>query len=883
MTALWLGGWLFWQQCKSRTNSLQLLTLWMLGFYLCLTSLAGQAVAQYLQQNLQQLLGADSVLVAPAPLTDTERQYLVAHSQAFTEVRQFSLTLVHQTRTARLDLKAVGAGYPLLGALQISRQGGDHTPSNAAQPPGTSLRQSAGHSLGNAAENTAGNALGLAGEPATQGPVPGEIWLDPRAISALNVTLGEQLQVGPIRLRLTAVLLAEPDRLFDLAYQQPRAMLHLADLATFEQSSQGKQVQPQRWRYLLRHDERQQRQLAAFAAARVDWQYLSKQNSNHPLSALWLRVQKFAGLMAVLLLLLGAVTLDVIGKKLWPAQQYSLAVCQASGLSQIQAQLTALTWCLLPALLSLGLAALLAVICLHLLSVWLQPWLLGITPVWQWQQLASVLGGALLLLMLLQLPLWLRLSYTRLADLLRQPPPGRLQQAIRVGAPLLAMLLLTGLYADNWRLAGMLMAVLAGTVLGLLLTSWLTLWAGEQLTRRHSGLWAVCFYTMRQRLALKSAQMIGIGLSLLLLLSSVRLGDDLLQLFEQVAASQDGDLLIDRASVAQRQALEQWVLSQQRSAGPSAPAASIKRLQPFLDARLLAINGRALPQTGLPPSNSLRQLADGVRLHYAAAVPANNRLVAGQWQPVTAEQAIGWWQAAQAWPVSVEDEVATDLALTLGDRLTLQLGEQQFTVLVNSLHQLKAGSGLMTFWFVLQGEPPPALTAQRFYMGSAEVSPQALTALSHLWQQYPTLSLQPLAALKQRLAQFSHLGQAVILVFGTLIALLHSVLILATIQSVAAEDRKRNALLLSVGVSNRRLLQLISLEWLLTALLPLLSGAIGTVYLTSMLYQQLGMHYQPDWLWLSSELLLSVLAIAAAGVWLCRRQLQVSVRLLLQE
>lgn len=856
MRVLWLGGWLFWQQCKNRTNLLQLLTLFLLGFYLCLTSLAGQTVARYLQQNLQQLLGADSVLVAPAPLSHAERQYLLAHSKALTEIRQLSLTLVHQARAARLDIKAVGAGYPPLGVLQISRLAEQNTTGNADRP------------------------VDFSGEPVTQGPPPGEIWLDPRAVSALGVKLGERLQVGSIHLRLTAVLLAEPDRLFELAYQQPRAMLHLSDVAALEQVDQ---LQPQRWRYLLLHDELQQPKLAAFAAEHPHWQYLSKQHPNHPLSALWLRAQKFAGLMALLVLLLGVVTLDVIGKKLWPAQQYSLAVCQASGLSRQQARLTALILCLLPVLLSLALAALLAVIGVELLSMWLQPWLAGITPLWQWQQLVSVLSGAVLLLMLLQLPFWLSLSNSRLADLLRQPPPSRLQQAIRVGAPLLAMLLLVGLYTDNWLLAGMFMAVLAGTVVGLLLISWLVLWAGELLSRRHSGLWAVCFYTMRQRLLLKSAQMTGIGLSLLLLLSTARLSDDLLQLFELAAASQDGNLLIERASVTERQALEQWSL-QQRGAEPWSQAdVNIRRLQPFLDARLLAINGLALSQTRLPPSNSMRQLTDGVRLHYALSVPANNRLVAGQWQAVATDQAATWWQTGQPWPVSVEDEVATDLALSPGDQLTFQLGEHRLTVVVNSLHQLKAGSGLLTFWFVLQGEPPATLTAQRFYMGSAELSPAGFAALSGLWQQYPTLSLQPLAQVKQRLQQFSYLGQAVILAFGILIGSLNSVLLLATIQSTAAEDRKRNALLLSVGVTKHRVLQLVSLEWLLTALLPLLSVAIGTLYLTHMLYQQLEMTYQPDWLWFSSELLLSALTIAAAGVFLCRSQLQVSVRLLLQE
>lgn len=813
----------FWLQTKRRDNLLLLLTLFSLAYYLCLISLTGSSVQQFLQQNLRQLLGGDSVLISTAPLSGAQLQQLQSHSSALTLIRQFELNLTVADKWQLTQIKAVDQAYPLQGELKISRQ------------------------------------TGLSGQTVRHGPATGEIWLDPRVMAALSLQIGDTLTIGSQGFLLSAVLLEEPDLLLEGHSVTSRAMLNQADLSLLQLPEQ------QKYRYLMRNTEAQQLALQQWSQPFVQWQLLSQQQGNHPLAALWHRVQKFSGLSAVLLFLLGAITLDLIGKRLAQQQQYYFAVCLANGMTQRQCRLASCWLLLFPALFSLTTAVLLAILTEQLATRALQVVLPDIQSLWQWQSLVEVCLLCFVLFVLTQLPVLIALHQVRIRDLLRQLPVPASSMLLRVTFPLLTMLALVGFYSDNWRLTGLLVTGLAACLLLLLLMTWLTLWCGEKFSQRSSSILAVAFYMMRQRIAVKSAQIIGIGMSLTLLTVSLQLTNDVIDLLEQVANSQDGDLVVDRANAAQVQALQLWAEQQQ---------ASVKTMQPFADAQLLQINQRQLSTLGLPPNQTLRELQQGVRLHWSAAVPVNNKLIAGKWLPEPPDMPA----------ISVEDEVAEDLALALGDVLTFQTGQQQSRFKIASIHQFAPGHGSLTFWFVLHGQAPAQLVPLQQFMGSLDVPDDSWPAVTTLWQQHPSLRMVPFQTLKTKLEQFSYSAMAVVLIFSTFIALVSSLLMAAAIKGYELDDRQRNGLMLSFGLSKRHCLQLIGYEWLLTALIPVLATLFSTVYLTNVLYQQyLGAPYQPAWLELGAEVLSSVLGIAVAGIWLCRAQLKVSIKDLLQE
>ena len=94
-----------------------------------------------------------------------------------------------------VQLKAVDDAYPLRGQLLI-------------------------------AEAETGPPLSVA-----HGPPHGEVWAESKLLGQLHLSIGDTLTIGSAHLRLTRILVLEPDRGSDLFSIAPRVLMHYADLA----------------------------------------------------------------------------------------------------------------------------------------------------------------------------------------------------------------------------------------------------------------------------------------------------------------------------------------------------------------------------------------------------------------------------------------------------------------------------------------------------------------------------------------------------------------------------------------------------------------------------------------------------------------------------
>ena len=107
----------------------------------------------------------------PAGLADEARQ------RGLRSVRMvaFPSVLFHGEASQMATVKGVSEGYPLRGQLRV----------------------------GHDADGSGGQAAGT--------PAPGEAYADPRLLKALGLQVGDEIEFGNGRVRITAVLLAEPD------------------------------------------------------------------------------------------------------------------------------------------------------------------------------------------------------------------------------------------------------------------------------------------------------------------------------------------------------------------------------------------------------------------------------------------------------------------------------------------------------------------------------------------------------------------------------------------------------------------------------------------------------------------------------------------------
>ena len=437
---------------------------------------------------------------------------------------------------------------------------------------------------------------------------------------------------------------------------------------------------------------------------------------------------------------------------------------------------------------------------------------------------------------------------------------------VTLGSAVLVLTLVAIAYSDNGLLTAMVLVSILSCIAIIVLMSWLALTLGEKATTRVSGLFPFALFMMRQRIVNKSTQILGIGLCSFLLLFTLMLMKDLGDTMSAYERVHNGNLLVSQATHEQIADLENWATDN---------AIDIRQHKPFMYAKLIKVNGIHLTDVTDKPSESMSTMARAIRLHWTKAVPSNNKLIQGT-----------WWQANEPnWQqVSVEQEVMTDLGLEIGDKLTFFIGEQSIDFTISASHAYKAGAGSITFWVQT---PPSALNyiqAPHYTMASLELAEHQFSLLGQLWQKHPTLRMTSLKEMTARFDKVLAMLTQVIAGFSLLIILLSTIVIVATVHAVEGQEKRKNSIIMSFGLSKKTCLHLNVMEWLVTAAIAAI-GAISATYIAGLLiYQsQFSLPYLPNISWLTGALVLILTAVTLMGVAASKKTLSSSIRELMHE
>lgn len=179
-------------------------------------------------------------------------------------------------------VKAVSAGYPLRGAVEIA--------------PGA---------------NAPGRAAGSI-------PAPGAVWVDPSLLDALHLKVGDALRVGGRTFAIGAAITRELDRGFSFVNFSPRVMLRADELESTGLTGYGSRVT---YRLLVAGDDAAVGRFARYAHARVDGGKLrgvaleSLQEGQPQVRQTLDRARHFLTLVALLTALLAAVAIAMAAQR----------------------------------------------------------------------------------------------------------------------------------------------------------------------------------------------------------------------------------------------------------------------------------------------------------------------------------------------------------------------------------------------------------------------------------------------------------------------------------------------------------------------------------------------------------------------------------------
>ncbi len=808
---------------KDSDGRISMATQTALLFFLMTLTLASASIQGYLADNLDQMLGSDLVVESHAPMKSDDEVALRSMAQRVSVTKLSDITLTHLDEWASVQLKLVDDAYPLQGSLQV------------------------------------GDTPAATQRAVSKGPKVGEIWLDSRLAIKLRTQVGDIHTIGGTELRLTGILFHEPDRIMEGHNTSPRAMVHTNSLDGASTNSSRA-----RTRYLVTADKDQQTAIENWASRAVPGASLIKKvGGRHPLASFWQRTENFLGLASVILFFMGAVALDMTNRRWLAKTRYRLAIYASFGTRTRTGMLMALGEWLYGFILAVVVAGILSTLAHNLIVVQLQDYFPGLRAAGQWVPGSKTVGLVFLLLLALQVPSFLKLSRASLLSLIRNPAESSYVWH-RLFWSLTSVALLAGVYSDNWLLTGLTLAAIAIALTLMVALTWTVVRLGDLWGRQRTGLLPFAFFMMRQRLFAKSAQVLGLGLCGLLVLFTLMLMRDLGVTMENYGRSHDGNLMISEVQRDQIDGIHRWAAE---------TGSSVRVLRPFVSAQLVAVNGKNLAEHIQKPSDTLATLKDPIRLSWTNEMPGNNRLVGGNWWPAGTEN---WRQ------ISAEPEVMSDMGLRYGDKLRYQIGGKLYDFTLVASHAYQPGGGSITFWFQIPLSARAHIHAPTRYMGSMELPEPAWDALARLWQQHPTLSLVPLRELTERFDRTIDMVSMVTSGYAAMVLFLALFVLAASVSGFSADDRRKNGLLMSMGLRDTDCLWLNLNDWGVTALIAATGAVVGTWSAGMLIYEaQFQLTYNPDTLWVAGMVVVMLGAVCLVGYLACRQSLKVTVRDLL--
>jgi putative ABC transport system permease protein len=744
-----------------------------------LTDRIGKAVAR--QAN--EVLAADLRLRSQDPIPDSWRQLASDYDLRTADTLSFPTVVFAGDLSVLTSLLAVTDGYPLRGAVRIS----DALFSEQRQVDGI--------------------------------PAPGEVWADSALLARVDADVGDTLQVGEAELRVGAVLTYRPDQSIGFASLAPTLVMNLADIHATDLIGEGSRV---RYALLIAGAEES---VGEFNAAIEDelpdsLRLRSAEESGERAYAAADRAKRFLSLTAVISLLLSAVAVAMSARRFAQRRMDTVALMKSLGATQGFVISVAMVQLVMLGIIGVAAGSVVGFAAEEILSWILADIIQGDLPDPGPMPVILASGSAMVLLIGFALPSLIQLRNTPPLRVLRHdvmpPAPSRI---------LVAGLSLAAVAALLYRSVGdptMLVILLGGIVIIAAALYLVGRGLVATMGRFRSGVgvaWRYGLANVARRGRASAVQVVafGLGLTVLLLLTLVRT-----------------DLLEGWRRTLDQNAPNHFLINIQRSETDSVTGVFESRgvqppdYAPLVRARMTLINGESVKDREYPAPDAQWFVNREQNLSWATHLSSSNEVLEGE-----------WWPADYDGPplVSIEEEVAMETGLGIGDKLQFEVAGQMLDAEIASVRRINWDSFMPNFFLVLS---PGALDDYpATFIASMRVDGEDKGALVDLVRKHPTISVIDLDSILQQVRGIIEKAtMAVQAVFFFTLAAGIAVLF-AAVQSTIDERRFESAMLRALGARKRIVFSGVMAEFAALGTAAGILAAAGASVLAAILAVQL--------------------------------------------
>ncbi|MFK7815989.1 MAG: ABC transporter permease [Gammaproteobacteria bacterium] len=748
-------------------------------------TLLGDRLEQLFNSQAKEVIAADLVLQSSTELSDEQKEIVDSFSLRTATTLTFQTMAnanadnnesesdnkassnqarVNQEEFLLSSVKAVSNAYPLLGELQVSNQ--------------------------------------LYGEPqATQSvPKKGEVWVEDRVLNELGLTLNQRVNIGEASFKITSILVYEPDRGNSFYSFTPRIMMNWEDVAATKIVRPGSRV---KFRYLFAGIDSKLNNLLQTLepSLQLNQEFITIDSANQTLANTLNRAYRFLHITALIAVLLGAVAAALVSYQYANEMTYQYALLRCLGLQGKR----------------MVAAVAIPFLVFSLIAVIIGLMMGGIAHIFILRSLGDLIPEALpaasikpyLLSAFTALVVVTSFAWPFLKKLLKTAPKLLLnrietqQQPIifTVVAMLLGLSVIVFIGTQELMISVYIIAVLfVFVLLAYFVTRYFINWYSKySQSKGVSTKLTARSLQANRRMVIVQVVAISITFFSLALISTIR--DDLVASWQSKVPDNAPNIFVINLFENEKKSFLDKVKGQGLEHSP---------LYPVVRGRLSAIND--LPIREYASKETERQdesLGRDLALTWNMQLPKDNEIIRGNWHAVD--------QAKNTATVSVEEGLAENLEITLGDKLSFTVETQVVEAVVTSVRSVEWESFTPNFYMIFYPGVLDGLPVS--YMGSLHLDKQQRPVLRDFVKQFPSATFFDVDFLLNRIrgiAQKISYAVETVLYF----ALFASLLVFISIEMILRKNRSYStAIFKAVGADTKLVQKVFRTQFLLIGLI----------------------------------------------------------------
>ncbi|MDB9734439.1 ABC transporter permease [Porticoccaceae bacterium] len=698
-------------------------------------------------------------------------------------------------------------------------------------------------------------------ESVSYGPSKGEAWVDARLLPLLSIQLGDVIELGDITLKVSQILVEEPDG-SSYSFFGARVLMNYADIPASGVIQPGSRVT---YRYLMAaNDPRDFTDYRAWLEPQLDVhdRLITPDEAQASIADTMDKGRRFLLLAGSIGVVLASIALALASHHFASGQTKTVALLKSWGIPASRVRRLYFQQSLWMGLFGSLVGLLIGFLFHHLLLAIVREWLPIELPSADLRPWITGLATGLLCLVGFTLPaLWHLPSQSPLAVLRQDIIVKPLSSAVRVILGVTAIAGLLFWYSNNIYLTLAILVGFGATALASVVAGFALLRLAMNYGQRMGSIWRLALANLWRRRSQSLIQMVGFSGAIALLMIMVVVRTSLIDQWQfQLAEDAPNHFLVNVAPY-ELEGVRQLVDDNQLET---------EGWYAMVRGRMTEINDQLITEDQKDSHESFRR---ELNLSWTTELPEGNKVAKGQWWDANMLSDFSTKTNAQGQriaPVSLEDELAGELGLELGDRITFSVGGLVFEAEIIGTRTLNWDNMTPNFYFLF----PEGMLEEypRTSMTSLYIPPEKKLLVNDILRGFPTVQVIELDKIIDRIRTIvSQVTRG--LEVMTLLILGCGILVMFSAVSLSMSERlQESAILRTLGSSRRLILGIQAIEFTTLGVMAGLLASAGAELSVAMLQRFMfdlpfSMHL---WLWYTGPIL-GGLMVGLLGVGYSRR------------